>query len=209
MTTKSKWTIDPHHSEIGFKVKHLMISHVKGKFKEFDAEINVHDNDFSTADIDLWINTASLSTDDDKRDEHLRSADFFDVENYKEITFLSTLIEKTSKENIFNLLGELTIKGVTLPVKLELVFGGIVKDPAGNEKAGFSVKEKINRKDWGLTWNTVLESGGVLVGEDVSIICEIELIKSKNTPKAMQLEATETATETESATAEELGSISS
>jgi polyisoprenoid-binding protein YceI len=193
MSAKGKWMIDRQHSEIGFKVKHLMISNVKGKFREFDADVNVLNDDFTTADIDLWINASSLSTDDDKRDTHLKSADFFDVSNFREINFLSTLIEKTSKENIYNLLGDLTIKGITNPVKLEVDFGGIMTDPYGNEKAGFSIHGKLNRKDWGLTWNTALESGGVLVGEEISLSCEIQLIRSKKTPKAMQLEATETA----------------
>jgi polyisoprenoid-binding protein YceI len=197
MTSNAKWVIDHQHSEIAFKVKHLMISNVKGKFRDFDADINVLNDDFSTADIDLWINTASVNTDDDKRDEHLRSADFFDSSTYQDITFDSTLLEKTSKENIFNLLGELTIKGISLPVKLEVDFGGIAIDPWGNEKAGFSVYGKINRKDWGLTWNTALESGGLLVGEDISIHCEIQLVKPKNTAQAMETEtAAETAVET-------------
>lgn len=201
MNTKGKWTIDRQHSEIGFKVKHLMISNVKGKFKEFDADVNVLNDDFTTADIDLWINASSLTTDDEKRDTHLKSADFFDVSNFREITFISTLIEKTSKENIYNMLGELTIKDISNPVKLDVDFGGIMTDPYGNEKAGFSIHGKINRKDWGLTWNTALESGGVLVGDEISISCEIQLIRSKKTPKAMQLEATETAeTSLESAT---------
>jgi len=144
MTSKTKWMIDPSHSEIAFKVKHLMISNVKGHFREFDADIQVLDNDFLTADIDLWMQTNSISTGDDKRDEHLKSLDFFDVENFKDINFTSTLIEKTSKENIFNLLGDLTIKGISLPVTLEVDFGGIMKDPWGNEKAGFSIHGKIN-----------------------------------------------------------------
>jgi len=197
MTTKSKWTIDPQHSEISFKVKHLMISNVRGRFREFNADIQVYNDDFSTAEIDLWINTASITTDDPKRDEHLKSVDFFDAENFKEITFISTLMEKTSKENVFNLLGELTIKGITQPVAVEVNFGGIVTDPWGNEKAGFSVYGKVNRKDWGQNWNTALDNGGYLVGDEVSIHCEVELIKVKKTPKAMQLEATESATETE------------
>ena len=200
MTTKNQWTIDPAHSEIAFKVKHLMISNVRGKFTEFDADIQVLGDDFSTAEVDLWINAASITTNDEKRDEHLRSADFFDVENFKEISFLSTVVEKTSKENIYNLVGELTMKGITREVRLEVDFGGIMKDPWGNEKAGFSVHGKINRKDWGLMWNATLETGGVLVSDEISISCEIQLIRSQKTPRATALEAAETATETKSET---------
>jgi polyisoprenoid-binding protein YceI len=196
MTTKSKWTIDLQHSEIAFKVRHLMISNVRGRFKEFNADIQVYNDDFLTSEIDLWINAASITTGDDKRDEHLRSADFFDTANFKEISFISTLMEKTSKENIFNLIGELTIKGITQPVNVEVTFGGITTDPWGNEKAGFSIHGKVNRKDWGQDWNQALENGGYLVGDEVSINCEIELIKTTKTPKAMQLEATETEGET-------------
>jgi polyisoprenoid-binding protein YceI len=200
MTTKTKWTVDPQHSEIGFKVKHLMISNVKGKFTEFDADIQA-DDDFSSAEVDLWINAASITTNDEKRDEHLRSVDFFDVENYKEIRFISSLVEKTSKENIYNLVGELTMKDITREVRLEVDFGGIMKDPWGNEKAGFSVHGKINRKDWGLMWNATLETGGVLVSDEISISCEMQLVKTKKTAKATQLEATETTGGTEEETA--------
>ncbi len=200
MTTKNQWTIDPAHSEIAFKVKHLMISNVRGKFTEFDADIQVLGDDFSTAEVDLWINAASITTNDEKRDEHLRSADFFDVENFKEISFLSTVVEKTSKENIYNLVGELTMKGITREVRLEVDFGGIMKDPWGNEKAGFSVHGKINRKDWGLMWNATLETGGVLVSDEISISCEIQLIRSQRKLRATALEAAETATETSSET---------
>lgn len=197
MTTNAQWSVDTQHSEISFKVKHLMISKIRGKFTEFDADIKVAGDDFSTAHVDLWINAASISTNDEKRDAHLKSADFFDVEKYKEIRFISTSIDRTSKENIYTLSGELTIRDTTHAVQLEVEFNGINIDPWGNEKAGFSVHGKIDRKEWGLTWNQALETGGVLVGDEVAIICEIQLVRSKKTPSAMTLEATETETETE------------
>jgi len=174
---KTKWAIDPAHTEISFKVKHLMISNVKGVFREFDADIFTEGNDFTTSEINFRMNPASIDTGTPDRDGHLKSADFFDVENHKEIQFKSTSLEKTGDENIFSLNGNLTIKGITKPVKLEVEFGGLMKDPWGNEKAGLTLTGKINRKDWGLTWNAALEAGGMLVGEEIKINCEIELLK--------------------------------
>ncbi len=176
MTTETKWSIDPAHSEIAFKVKHLMIAHVKGVFSAFDASIYTNHKDFTTVEVDLWIDAGSINTGDTKRDEHLKGADFFDVENYKMISFTSTTIEKPDEKNNRELWGELTMKGIIKKVKLNVIFGGIRIDPYGNEKAGFEVTGIINRNDWGLTWNTPLESGGVLVGEAVTISCELELI---------------------------------
>jgi polyisoprenoid-binding protein YceI len=174
---KIKWGIDPAHSEIGFKVKHLMIANVRGSFKEFDASIYTTGEDFTTAEIDFWLNTASIDTRDKKRDEHLRSADFFDVEHFKEINFTGNTIEDVDKDGSFNLWGDLTIKGIKKRIKLELEFEGIMKDPWGNEKAVININGKINRKDWELNWNSTLETGGVLVSEEVWIKCEIQLAK--------------------------------
>jgi polyisoprenoid-binding protein YceI len=173
---KTKWGLDAAHSEIAFKVKHLMISNVKGTFKEFDASIYTTGEDFMTSEIDFWLNPASLETGAPDRDAHLKSADFFDVENHKQITFIGNTYEKVDKHN-FTLYGDLTIKGITKQIKLDVEFGGLMKDPWGNEKAGFSINGKINRKDWGLNWNAALEAGGVLVGEEIKISCEVELIK--------------------------------
>lgn len=170
-----KWTIDPAHCEIAFKVRHLMIAHVKGLFKTFDASIYTSGKDFTTAEIDLWIDTASISTGDNKRDEHLKSAEFFDAKNYKEISFVSNTMGGSTPKGNHELWGDLTIKGITKNIKLTVQFGGIQKDPWGNEKAGFTVNGKINRSDWGLTWNTAIESGGVMVGDEINITCEIEL----------------------------------
>lgn len=171
-----KWTIDPAHSEVQFKVKHLMITTVTGSFKEFTSEVETQGNDFTTAKIKFQAATASVFTNSDQRDVHLKSADFFDVEKYPYLKFDSTKLEKVDDEN-YTLNGNLTIRDVTRPVKLDVEVGGISKDPWGNLKAGFSLTGKINRKEWGLNWNAALESGGVLVSEDVRIFCEVQYAK--------------------------------
>ena len=175
---KTKWSIDTIHSEVAFKVKHLMITNVKGVFKEFDASIYTTGEDFMTSEIDFWMNPASIDTGAADRDAHLRSADFFDVEKHKQITFIGDTYEKVDNDGSYTLWGDLTIKGITKKIKLDVEFGGVVKDPWGNEKAGFSVNGKINRKDFELNWNAALEAGGVLVGDEIKISCDIELIKA-------------------------------
>jgi polyisoprenoid-binding protein YceI len=175
--TKVKWGIDPVHSEIAFKVKHLMITNVNGVFEEFDAVIYTTGEDFMSAEIDFWMSAGSVDTHDAKRDEHLKSADFFDVENHKQITFTGNTIEKVDNDGSYELYGDLTIKDIKRQIKLDVEFGGVMKDPWGNEKAGFTINGKINRKDWGLNWNAALEAGGVLVSETVSISCEVQLVK--------------------------------
>jgi polyisoprenoid-binding protein YceI len=187
--TKTKWSIDLSHSEIAFKVRHLMIAHVKGSFKTFDASIYTFGKDFLTAEIDLWIDVSSITTGDTKRDEHLKSADFFDVQNHKQIAFTSSTIGKADPEGNHELWGELTMRGITQNIKLNVLFGGIVKYPWGNEKAGFNVTGKINRNDWGLIWNTSIEAGGIMVGEEVVISCEVELLNIGQTDLTMQLES--------------------
>lgn len=173
-TTKTTWALDPTHSEITFKVKHLMISNVKGEFRKFAAEI--HGDDFTKATIRATIDAASVFTNEDNRDNHLRSADFFDVENHPELVFEGTAFTKIDEEN-YTLTGNLTIKGISKEVRLDVEFGGIGKDPWGNEKAGFSVQGKINRKDWGLNWNAALEAGGVLVSDEVRVQAELQFVK--------------------------------
>jgi len=175
MNNETKWTIDQAHSEISFKVRHLMISYVKGYFKVFSADIHTIDKDFTTADIDLWIDAASISTGDTKRDDHLRGPEFFDVKKHKYITFKAHSMEKGGKNTPFELWGDLNIKGITKKIKLNVEFGGIMKDPYGNEKAGFALSGKINRNDWGLHWNAPLEAGGILLSDEVLITCEVEL----------------------------------
>ncbi|MEO6671108.1 MAG: YceI family protein [Ferruginibacter sp.] len=176
--TKEKWVIDPSHSEISFKIKHLMISNVKGQFKQFEASIYTTGDDFMSAEIDCWIDISSVDTNDAGRDKHLLSADFFDVENHPQISFISNTVENVDKDGSYELWGELTIKGIAKKIKLDVEFGGIVKDPWGNEKAVFTINGKVNRKDWGLNWNTALETGGILVGETVNVSCEIQLKRS-------------------------------
>lgn len=188
MSKSIKWVVDQSHSEIAFKVRHLMIAHVKGTFQTFDASIYTTSKDFTTAEIDLWIDASSITTGDAKRDEHLKSAEFFDTQNHKQITFTSSTIGKPDSNGNHELWGELTIKGITKNVKLSVQFGGIQKDPWENEKAGFTVSGKINRSDWGLTWNTPLENGGLIVGEEVTISGEVELVNAGPKDLVMEVE---------------------
>jgi len=177
--TKQKWVIDPDHSEIEFKVRHMMVTNVRGKFSEFDANIVTTNDDFMTAEIDCFINAASVSTGVKDRDNHLKSADFFDVEKFPQISFQADSVENIDDDGSYELWGYLTIKDVKRKIKLDVEFGGIQKDPWGNEKAGFSINGKINREDFGLTWNTALETGGVLVGVEIRVNAEIELSRAK------------------------------
>ncbi len=172
--SKTKWVLDLAHSELMFKVKHLMISNVKGVFQKFSAELD--GDDFTQSKIKVTIDASSISTNDEQRDGHLKNIDFFDVENHKEITFDGTSFIQLSDQK-YMLKGMLTIKGISKEVELDVEFGGINKDPWGNEKAGFSLTGKINRKDWGLNWNSTLETGGVLVSDEVKISAEIQLVK--------------------------------
>lgn len=188
MANQTKWSIDQAHSDITFKVRHLMIAHVKGSFKIFDASIYTSDKDFTTAQIDIWIDASSITTGDSKRDEHLKSADFFDVENHKQIAFTSGDFEKADAEGRQELWGELTMKGITKKIKLTVEFGGIIIDSWGNEKAGFTLTGTINRNDWGLVWNSTMETGGLLVGETVKISCEVELTNAGKKELKMELQ---------------------
>jgi len=175
-STKTKWTLDLTHSELAFKVRHMMITNVKGEFRKFDASILSDGSDFTKSSIDVTIDAASIFTNEDKRDGHLKSSDFFDVENYPALTFKGTSFKNVGEDE-YKLTGELTIKGVSKEVELDAEFGGINKDPWGNEKAGFSLEGKINRKDFGLNWNAALETGGVLVSEEVKISAEVQFVK--------------------------------
>lgn len=175
---KLSWKHDPEHSEISFQVKHMMISNVRGFLKDYTVEVRAEDESFANAEIFFSGKMNSLSTGNEKRDQHLRSSEFFDVENNPEITFQSNSYEQVADNN-YKMEGELKIKDVVKTITLDVVFGGIQKDPWGNEKAGFSITGKVNRKDFGLNWNTILEAGGALVGDDVKISCEIELVKEQ------------------------------
>jgi polyisoprenoid-binding protein YceI len=170
------WNLDPTHSEIGFKVKHLMITNVTGYFQSFSVTAETDGDDFSNARISFAAEVATVNTNNEQRDGHLRSADFFDAENHPKLTFTSARMEKAD-DDTFRLTGDLTIRGVAKPVTLTCEFGGIGKDPWGNTKAGFTLSGKLNRTDWNLTWNAPLETGGLLVSEEVRLFAEIQLVK--------------------------------
>jgi len=171
------WQLDPSHVEAGFAVRHLMISHVKGRFGTVVGTVLVEDDDFATAKVDVTIDAASIDTRESKRDEHLRSADFFDVEHFPTLTFSSRHVEPKGADR-YRLVGDLTIHGVTREVALDVVTEGRVKDPWGHDKAGFSAKGLIKRSDFGLTWNAALETGGFVVGDEVKLSIDVELTKS-------------------------------
>ena len=172
---QEKWVIDAQQSEVSFKIRHLMITNVKGVFADFDASIVTTGDDFMTAEVDCWVNVAFVSTGSADRDKHLKSEDFFDVVQFPQITFRANTYESVDNDGSYQLWGELMIKGISKKIKLDVEFGGVVKDAWGNEKAGFTINGKVNRKDWGLNWNTALEAGGVLLADDVLISCEIQL----------------------------------
>lgn len=171
-----KWTIDPTHTEVGFKVKHMMFTNVKGNFNDYSAEIDF-DNDLKEANLQFEAKVNSIFTNNTDRDNHLKSADFFDAEQYPTLNFKSTKIEGDGNE--YQITGDLTIKGITKPVTLNTEFSGLMTDPWGNTKVGINLDGKINRKDFGLTYNAALETGGVLVGEDVKLNAEIQLVEQK------------------------------
>lgn len=175
-TLKTKWTIDHAHSEITFKVKHMMISQVKGEFKKFDATIWSDGNDFSHAKVEAEIDALSISTNNEYRDNHLKSGDFFGTENFKNITFSGSKIVKVGDDD-YELVGILTIKGISKEIKLNVDLGGFITDPDGKEKVGFSFSGKINRQDFQVNWNATMEAGGVVVGDDVKISGEAEFYK--------------------------------
>jgi polyisoprenoid-binding protein YceI len=174
--TTTKWTLDPGHSEIGFKVKHMMITNVSGSFGKFDGKVETSGTDFSTAKIEFTADIDSITTKNADRDTHLKSADFFDAANHPQLKFVSTRIDALDDDS-YTVQGDLTIRGVTRPIKLKAELGGIGKDPWGNEKAGFTITGKIIRTDYKLNWNAALEAGGVLVADEVKINAEIQLIK--------------------------------
>lgn len=172
----NKWAIDLAHSEINFKVKHLMISTVTGKFTEFTATVESENEDFQDAYITFEAQTASVTTRNEHRDEHLKSADFFDVEQHPTMVFASTSF-KQIKGSDYELTGNLTIRGVTHPITLAVEYNGTHKDPWGSIKAGFEMSGKINRTDFGLKWNAITEAGGLTVSEEVKLEAFIELTK--------------------------------
>lgn len=170
------WTVDPTHSELGFTVRHAGISKVRGKFNEFEAKV-IADENFSDVSIEATAQAASFDSGDANRDGHVKSADFFDVENFPVLTFKSTKLVRED-DNEFKLEGDLTIKGVTKPVVFDVEVNGVAKDPFGNLRTGLEAKTVISRKEFGLTWNAVLETGGVLVSDKVAINLDLSFIHS-------------------------------
>jgi polyisoprenoid-binding protein YceI len=175
--TTTKWSIDPMHSEIQFKIKHLVISTVTGSFKTFSGEATSETGDFENATINFKIDVNSIYTNQEQRDAHLRNGDFFDAEKYPEITFQSTSFKKVKGDD-YKLAGNLTMKGVTKPVELDVEFGGSAKDNWGNTKYGFEVKGVINRKEFGLTYNALTEAGGLALGEDIKMSANIQVAQA-------------------------------
>ena len=167
----TKWNLDPSHSEITFKVRHMMISNVKGEFKNFNVDLESEDENFRNVKASASIDTSSISTNNTDRDNHLKSAEFFNAEAHPQITFETDSLNE-------EVTGNLTINGVTKPVKLDVDFGGINVDPWGQTKAGFSFEGKIKRSDFGLNWNAALEAGGVMVSDEVKIAGELQFIKA-------------------------------
>ncbi|GEO03882.1 polyisoprenoid-binding protein [Adhaeribacter aerolatus] len=172
-----KWVADPAHSEIQFKVKHLMITTVTGYFEKFNIEAETTDDQFTDAtQVIFTADVNSINTNNDQRDTHLKSADFFDAENHGEIRFEGRNYEKTGGDE-YKLHGDLSIRGITKPITVNVEFGGIVVDPYGQTKAGFTVSGKISRKEFGLTWNAVTEAGSVVVSDDIRLQAEVQLVK--------------------------------
>lgn len=168
MTT---WNLDKAHSEVSFKVRHMMISNVKGEFKDFDATLQAEDDSFKNATVDATIKADSIDTNNADRDAHLKNEDFFNVANNPTITFKSNSLNG-------DVTGELTMNGVTKPVDLDVDFGGISKDPWGNTKAGFSFEGKVKRSDFGINFNAALETGGVMLSDEVKIAGELQFVKA-------------------------------
>ena len=166
------------HSEVQFKVKHLVISTVSGFFKSFEGELDTENDDFTDAKISFSLDIDSIDTNQSQRDEHLKSAEFFDAEKYPKISFKSTSFTKSGDDE-YKLAGDLTVKDVTKPVTLDVEFGGSADDFYGNTKAGFEISGKINRKDFGLTWDGVTEAGSIVVGEDIKLLINVQFAKQK------------------------------
>jgi polyisoprenoid-binding protein YceI len=173
---KTAWKLDPVHSIVEFSAKHLMITTVKGRITDVEGTIYTDEKDPKNSSVEATLKAISIDTRTDQRDQHLRSADFLNVEKFPEIKFRSTRIEGSKAE--FKLTGDLTIRDVTKPITLDVQFEGETKDPWGGLRVGFSAKGKIDRRDWGLTWNQALETGGVVVGNDIKIELEVQAVKA-------------------------------
>jgi polyisoprenoid-binding protein YceI len=178
INAQTKWTIDKAHSKVQFSVTHLIISEVTGQFNSFDADIQASKDDFTDAKINFTVDVNSINTDNQGRDKHLKSDDFFNAEKFPKITFVGKSLKKIDAKN-YKLTGDFTIRDITKEITLDVVLNGVIKDPWGNTKAGFKVKGEINRFDYNLKWNTLMEAGGAVVGKTVTLIIDLELQKSK------------------------------
>lgn len=175
MSVKTKWALDPAHSEVHFKVKHLVISTVTGTFKAFDGSFETENDDFSNAQIDFSLDVSSIDTNQAQRDIHLKSPDFFDAEKYPKMAFSSTSFAKDGE--VYTLQGHLTVKDITKPINLNVEFGGTATDFYGNEKAGFEITGKISRKEFGLTWDAITEAGAIVVGDEIKLNINVQFAK--------------------------------
>ena len=173
----TKWVLDPTHSEVEFKIKHMMISTVTGNFKKFDATVETEGEDFTTAKVKFTVDVDSIDTKNEQRDGHLKSVDFFDAANFPEFTFVATKYENVDNDGSYEVYGDLTIRGITRNEKFDAEFGGVIKDPWGNTRAGITITGKINRKDFGLTWSGATETGSLIVSEDVKVHVALEFAK--------------------------------
>ncbi len=176
MAQESIWRFDKAHTNVGFKITHMVISDVTGKFQEFDGTLKSGEDDFDGASVEFTIQTASVNTNNEKRDKHLRSKDFFDAKNYPEIKFVSKSFKKTG-DNAYKVIGNLTMHGVTKEVTLELTHKGTITDPWGKTRAGFKTTTTLNRYEYGLKYNSAIESGGLLIGKEVQLEINAEIIK--------------------------------
>lgn len=173
---KAVWNLDKSHSKLQFSARHLIISEVTGHFNNFDVAVKAGD-DFLDSEVEVTIDSKSIDTGITDRDNHLKSPDFFDVENYPKITFKSTKVEKVDDET-YKLYGDFTIRNITKPVVLDVTYGGTIKDPWGLTRAGFKIQSKINRFDYDLKWNALLETGGAVVSKNINIVCDVEFTKA-------------------------------
>ena len=173
---QSVWVLDPTHSEVQFRAKHLVISTVTGNFKSFEGKAVSENEDFSNANIEFSIDAASIDTNQEQRDAHLRSADFFDAEKYPQLVFKSASFEKVNGDE-YTLKGDLTIKNITKPITLHVEYGGIADDSYGNTKAGFEVVGKVSRKEFDLLWNGITEMGSIVVGDEIKLVLNVQFAK--------------------------------
>ncbi|MCL4551187.1 MAG: YceI family protein [Bacteroidetes bacterium] len=178
LNAQTKWMIDKAHSKVQFSATHLIISEVTGEFKNFDGSIETNGDDFSNAKVNFTIDVSSISTDNEQRDNHLKSDDFFNAQKFPKMTFVGKSMQRVG-DNKYKLVGDLTIRDITKQITLDVTYNGTVKDPWGNTKAGFKITGELNRFDYNLKWNVLMEAGGAVVGKMIGITINLELQKSK------------------------------